>query len=163
MVKRFILKKKLKQNVNAFVIKGYPEKVERILVIFNKFNPFVEQFTGKLEDYFKGHATVYKASLTGSRNQSGITPLIKPSISLKGHFKDKVFYTFLTTANLIIDVSQTDSLVKNYAISLAPQAYKISLNLDSNSQFQLTIKVDAHEIDQFFDEFVKYHKALKHG
>ena len=163
MVKAFVLKKKLKQNVSEFVINGYPEKVEHILVIFNRLNDQIEQFLGKLEDYFKEQATVHKVNLNGKVKRLDTIALNKRSINFKGNFKDNAFNNLLPKINLIIDLSQTDSLVKNYAISLAPQAYKISLNTNHNSQFQLTIKVEPKELNQFFEEVVKYHNALKHG
>ncbi len=163
MIKTYFLKKKLKKNVNELVVKTYPESVENILVICNEFNDQTEEFLGKLEHFFKDHVTIYKVNLSGKETQQDSLVLKRKSISLKGGFKNDAFVELLPKINLVIDLSEMDSLVKNYAISLATHAYKISLNTDFNSVFQLIIKVDSGELNQFFEEFVKYHNALQNG
>lgn len=163
MIKTYILKKKLRQNIKGSAVASYPEKVEHLLVIYNEFNAQIEMFLNKLENYFKANTTIYKANLSKDLKPQECIRLNKKSIDWKGGFKDKAFDTFLPKTDLIIDLSEMNSLVKNYAISLAAEAYKISLNTDHNSVFQLTIKVDSEDLNQFFDEFIKYHNALQHG
>jgi len=163
MIKSYILKKKLKRNIEAFERYAYPEKIEHILVMYNDLNENVELFIGKLNGFFKENTTIHKVHLNPKAKSADGIALNKRSFSFKGLFKDNAHANLFSKTNLIIDLTQKHSLVKNYAISLAPRAYKISLNTDHNSLFQLTIKADSEEFLQFFNEFIKYHNALKHG
>jgi len=64
---------------------------------------------------------------------------------------------------MLIDMTQELSFVKNYAISIASQAYKISVGQYENNIYNLSILLEPNEFSLLGDEIIKYHKILGNG
>lgn len=80
-----------------------------------------------------------------------------------GKIKNPSLNKDLSDLDMLIDLSQKASLVKDYAISIASQAYKISLGQYENNFYHLSIKLDSYESSLFGEEILKYHKILGNG
>ena len=163
MIKSYFLRKKIKQNRKKTGLKEYPQKIDNIVILYKEETEHVDEFKLKVLHFFRQKIQIKKIYLGKGEVHTNSIRLHKRSLNYKGEFKEIALQNLLSKADLIFDISEMDGLVKNYAISLATHAYKISLNAVNNSQFQLVVKVDLSDLNQFFEEFVKYHNAFKNG
>ncbi len=82
---------------------------------------------------------------------------------LFGDFKNKVLKESLQNVDMLIDMTQQQNIVKDYVISIANQAYKISLGQYSNNIYNLSINLKIDDDNLFVEEIIKYHKILSHA
>ena len=163
MLKTFYIKKKLNKNLKSLQIKGYPSQVKYVGVFCKYYDLDVESFIKNIRQLYPNlvftrcfeldHISKDKEYFIGSK-----------SFDFKGDFKKKYIFEEFLKLDLVIDISERHSLVKNYAISFARHACKISLgHLSDNSQYKLSIKLNTYNLDDFYKELEKYHNILKNG
>ncbi len=163
MLKTFYIKSKLDRNLKALQINGYPNQVKYVGVFCKYFDIDVEYFIKNIRKLYPNlvFTRCFEFDHFAKEKEYYIS---KKSFDLKGNFKKNYIYEEISKLDLVIDISEQQSLIKNYTISLATQACKISLgHLSDNSQFQLSIKLNNYNLDDFYKELEKYHNILKNG
>jgi hypothetical protein len=162
MIKSFYFNKKLKQNLESLEVKGYPQRVKHIGLFCQHNSLDVENFIFKIQKLHLNipMVTVFEFDKISKDKEYFIS---KKQFDLQGNFKKRYIGEEISNLDLVIDITEDDGLVKNYAISLATRAYKISLGYADQSQFHLSIKLNSSDLNEFYREVEKYHNILKHG
>lgn len=83
-------------------------------------------------------------------------------IDIFGKFKDAKLIEKISNLDMLIDMTGKQTTLKEFCISMANQAYKITLGAQTHNIYNLSIKLKTFDQSIFAEEIIKYHNILDH-
>lgn len=160
-VKKYFMRQRILETQNLSLLRTYPKSFHKIgIVSKNGFEPDTN-FITKLKIGFGNNLQIFIFVLEGHAEQrEDYFNLNISDINLLGQFKKTEILEQLKNLDLLIDMTQTKSILKTYAFNFATKAYKITLGQDFYNNCNLTINLNQKDQDLFADEIIKYHNIL---
>jgi len=161
-IKTLFIKRKALVNMKSIGLTRYPQPIEKIGFFCLDSNFPKANFIKKLKATF-GKQTQFIFFTFGDKNEPDDGYLLNnKSFDLFGKIKNPSLQQELIDLDMLIDITHTASQIKQYALSLASHAYKISLGSYENNIYNLSINLKSLDYNLFADEILKYHKILIH-
>ena len=162
-IKKFFIKHNTSVNQKNIGLKSYPISLDTVGFFCSKeLIPDTNLIT-KLKSNFGNHTQFLIFVLSSDVNKENYSTLSMKNFDLFGRFKDATLMDNISRLDMLIDMSQMKSLVKDYATSMCIRAYKISLGQQPYENYHLSINLKTFNQEKFADEIIKYHNILKHG
>ncbi|RRO11740.1 DUF6913 domain-containing protein [Flavobacteriaceae bacterium 14752] len=163
LIKTFFIKHNVSVNKKSVGLKHYPNTINSV-GFFCLNSSFLEgNIIKKLKKTF-GQQTQFITFNLGNKTENDNSYLLNSkTFDLFGKIKNPSLHKDLSDLDMLIDTTQKVSQIKNYAISMANQAYKISFGSYDNNIYNLSINLKSLDYDLFADEVIKYHKILANG
>ena len=162
-IKKFFIKHNTSVNQKNIGLKSYPNSFDTVGFLCSKELIPDANLIARLKNNFGNHTQFLIFVLANDVKKENFKSLSMKNFDLFGRFKDTLLMESLSRLDLLIDMTQIQSIVKDYAVSMSIQAYKISLGQQSNSKYHLSINLKTIDQEKFANEIIKYHNILKHG
>lgn len=163
MMKRFFIRRNLKKSIAVEGLKTYPHRIRKVGIFCTESKIPDLNFESKLKHCFGNDTAFINFVLGEDRQEDGMFFINKKSFTFFGNFRDKSMPEYLSELDVVIDMSLKSCLLKDYALSLAKNSYKIALGHFSDKAYHLSINLKEHQKDWFADEIIKYHNILSHA
>ncbi|TKS56168.1 DUF6913 domain-containing protein [Mesohalobacter halotolerans] len=163
LVKSFYIRRNTSVNQKATGLKYYPQSFSKVGIFCLASNIPDDNLITKIKYTLGDQVQLIIFVLEKNHKLDKAYSLSKSTFDVFGKIKNPSLHKDLSGLDMLIDLSQKVSFIKDYAISIANQAYKISLGQYENNIYHLSIKLDRYESSLFGDEILKYHKILGNG
>lgn len=162
-IKTFFIKHNTSVNDKVSGLKSYPKSINNVgIFCVPSVLPDANLIT-KLKTKFGNQTQFYIFVLAENHKDKNLVCLNLQTFDLFGKFKDHSISSNLTRLDMIVDMTQEDSIVKNYAVSMANQSYKIALGHYPDKKYNLSFKLISFDQDSFAEEIIKYHNILNNA
>lgn len=162
-IKSFFIRHNTSVNQKATGLKYYPQAFSKVGIFCLASNMPDNNLITKIK-YALGDQIQFVIFVLGSKHSlDSAHTLDRRAFDVFGKIKNPSLNRDLSDLEMLIDLTQKTSSLKDYAISIANQAYKISFGQYDNNFYHLSIKLDKYESSLFGEEIVKYHKILGNG
>lgn len=158
-----ILKRKTISNQKALGVKTYPQSFDKIGLLCNSKKLPNAQLISKLKSTFGGHVQILIFVLLEKGEDKDIIYINYKNFDWLGNLKSISIQEELKALNIIIDMTLQYSILKNYILSIARQAFKIALGHYSQNIYHLSFDLKNNNQNLFADEIIKYHSILSHA
>ena len=163
-IKKYFMRQRILETQKPSLLRSYPKSYQSIGIISKiGFEPDTN-FITKLKFGFGNDLQIFIFVLEGhAQGRKDYFNLNISDVSLLGHFKKIEVLELLKNLDLVIDMTQTKSILKTYALNFAKKAYKITLGKDFYNNCNLAINIKQTDQELFADEIIKYHNILGNG
>lgn len=163
-IKKYFIRKRIYESGTLSLLKSYPKSFQQVGVFTKtEFEPDTN-FITKLKIGFGDNLQIYIFVIEENiqKNNTYISISLN-DFNLLGHYKNKKILEQLKNLDLLIDMTQTKSVLSNYAFNVATKAYKITLGEGCFRNYNLSINLKHPDQELFADEIIKYHNILGNG
>lgn len=162
-VKKFFLKKKNLINQKSLGLKKYPESFEKIALFCKSKKIPDANLISKLETAFGNQVQILIFVFLEKNKDNNVICLNYKNFDWFGNLKSTPIKDELKALDMVIDMTQQYSAIKDYALGLANQAYKIALGHYAQNVYHLSFDFKKDNQELFADEIIKYHSILSHA
>lgn len=163
-VKTFFIRKRTLDFKNKQLLRNYPKSFKKVGIILSPGFELDINFITKLKIGFGDNIQIFTFVLNDKNiGKNKYIAFNLKDFNLLGQLKNEKTYKILNGLDLLIDMTNTYSIVKTYALYCASNAYKISAGKTHVDVFNLMISVGTSDQKKFVDEIIKYHNILKNG
>ena len=163
IIKSFFIKHNTSVNQKGIGLKYYPTRFSQVGLFCLAHNPPDTNLITKIKKALGKDVQFIIFALGKNHGIDNAYTLDRKAFDLFGKIKNTSLSRDLSSLDMLIDMTQELSFVKNYAISIASQAYKISVGQYENNIYNLSILLEPNEFSLLGDEIIKYHKILGNG
>ena len=162
-IKQIFIKHNLSVNQNFSGIKSYPEIIKTAGLFCANANQIDTNLITKVKNALGSQTQFLIFGIFGDDGNKDIQDLNFKQFNLFGKFINPSVKKNLSDLDMLIDITRQHTVIKDYAISFAHKAYKISMGQYAENKYHLCIDVINSNQDIFVDEMIKYHKILSHA
>lgn len=162
-IKKFFLKKKSLMNQKNLGLKKYPQSFDKIALFCKSKKMPDANLISKLESAFGNQVQILIFVFLDKNQDDNVICINYKNFDWFGNLKSISVKDELKALDMVIDMTQQYSTVKNYALSLASQAYKIALGHYAENVYHLSFDFKKDNQELFADEIIKYHSILSHA
>lgn len=163
IVKNFFIRHNTSVNQKATGLRYYPRTFSKVGLFCLASNLPDDNLITKIKQALGDQVQFVIFVLEKKHGIESAYTLDKNTFDIFGKIRNPSLNKDLSDLEMLIDLTQKTSYIKDYALSIASQAYKISFGQYENNLYHLSIKLDTYESSQFGEEIIKYHKILGNG
>lgn len=162
-MKGFFIKRQIKKQKTLTALKAYPRSVNKIGIFCSEDQCPDAGFITKLKTCFGSQSQFLKFVIGDNVEQNDRIVLNNKAFNVFGRLKAEHISKVLSQLDIAIDMTLEQSNIKEYALSIARNAYKISLGYFPGKAYNLSINLKDDQKELFADEIIKYHNILNHA